>query len=111
MSALKQYKEVYLEAIKSLPEHKKIPQLELAEKATSGCANADVYLAAIVIRYWNIIEKLVYKDHGLYDEKEAYDWYMDSLLYILNDKPWTNPKASVYQDERAVEKMLNTCVK
>ena len=108
---LKDYKEVFLHSVTNLPEHKKIDQIELANKYNEGGPLKDAYLAAIVLRYWNIIEKLVYKDYGLYDPKEAYDWFMDALLYVLNDQPWNNPKSTVYNDPKALEKSLNTCVK
>lgn len=108
---LKTYKEVFQNAVTMIPDHKSLTQIELAEKYSEGGLLQDAYLAAIVLRYWNIIEKLVYKDYGLYDPKEAYDWFMDSLLYILRDQPWKDPKSSVYNDPRGVEKTLNTCVK
>lgn len=108
---LKEYKEVFQNAVSVLPEYKSLTQIELADKYNEGGQLKDAYLAAIVLRYWNIIEKLVYKDYGLYDPKEAYDWFMDALLYILRDQPWHDPKASVYNDPRGLEKTLNICVK
>lgn len=108
---LKDYREVYLHAVSVLPNYKKIDQIELANKFAEGGPLKDAYLAAIVLRYWNIIEKLVYKDYGLYDPKEAYDWFMDALLYILRDQPWKDEKSSVYNDPRGLEKTLNICVK
>lgn len=108
---LKEYKEIYLKAASALPNYKKIGQIELAENYRAGGPNKDAYLAALVLRYWNIIEKLVYKDYGLYDEKEAYDWYISSLIYAVNEEPWKDPKASIHNDPKAIEKLLNTCVK
>ena len=108
---LKDYREVYLHAVSVLPDHKKLSQIELAEKFNEGGPLKDAYLAAIVLRYWNIIKKLVYKDYGLYDPKEAYDWFMDALLYILRDQPWKDEKSSVYGDPKGLEKTLNICVK
>lgn len=108
---LKNSKEIYLNAAETIPNHKQISQIDLAEKYLEGGPKAEAYLAALVVRYWNIIEKQVYKDYGLYDEKEAYDWFINSLLYIIRDKPWQDEKSSVYNDPKAIEKMLNTCVK
>lgn len=108
---LKEYKEVFLQAVSSLPNYNKIDQIELADKYTGGGVLKDAYLAAIVLRYWNIIEKLVYKDYGLYDPKEAYDWFMDALLYVLSDQPWKREGSSVYNDPKGLEKSLNTCIK
>ncbi len=108
---LKEYKEVYLNAVSVLPGYKNLSQIELADKYAEGGPLKDAYLAAIVLRYWNIIEKLVYKDYGLYDPKEAYDWFMDALLYIMKDQPWKDPTSSVYGDPKGLEKTLNVCVK
>lgn len=108
---LKNFKEIYLNAAEAVPNYKELTQIELAEKYLEGGAYAESYLAALVVRYWNIIEKLVYKDYGLYDEKEAYDWFINSLLYIIRDKPWQDETSSVYKDPKAIERMLNTCVK
>lgn len=104
-------KEVYLSVASTLSNYKEIGQIELAEKYLEGGPNKDAYLAALVLRYWNIIDKMVYKDYGLYDEKEAYDWFMDSLLYALQDRPWRKEGSTVYNDSKAIERILNTCVK
>ena len=100
-----------MNAAEQIPNYKKISQIELAEKYLEGGPRAESYLAALIIRYWNIIEKMVYKDYGLYDEKEAYDWFINSLLYVINDKPWRDEKSSIYNDPKAIERALNTCVK
>ena len=57
------------------------------------------------------IAKESYKDYGLYDEKEAYDWFINSLLYTLEQKPWQDKNSSIYNDPKAIERALNTCVK
>lgn len=108
---LKELKEIYLNSAASIPKFREIDQIELAEKYLEGGPLKDAYLAAIVLRYWNIIEKLVYKDYGLYDEKEAYDWFIEALMYTLDAAPWKDEKSTVYKDPKAVEKILNTCVK
>lgn len=108
---LEEYKEVYLQSAESLPNYKDLNQIELAEGYILGGKNKDAYLSALILRYWNIPVKLACKDRGLYDPKEAYDWYINSLLYILKEKPWKNENSTVYNDPKAIEKMLNTCVK
>lgn len=108
---LKEIKQIYINAAETIPNYKEIPQVELAEKYLEGGVFAESYLAALVVRYWNVISKQIYKDHGVYDEKEAYDWFVNSLLYIIKEKPWQNESSSVYNDPKAIEKMLNTCVK
>lgn len=108
---LKEYKEIYVKSAELLPNYKTIPQVELAEKYLEGGPYSDCYLSALVLRYWNMISKLIYKDKGLYDEAEAYDWFINSLLYAIKERPWQNPESTVYNDPKAVEKILNTCLK
>lgn len=101
---------MFQQAVTVLPDHKKLSQIELAEGYLEQGPKSDAYLAALVLRYWNIIEKMLYKDYGLYDEKEAYDWFMDALLYTITACPWKDETSTVYNDPKAVEKVLNTCV-
>ena len=108
---LEEYRELYQAAAQSIPNYKDLSQIELAEGYAAGGPLSEAYLAALVLRYWNIPVKLANKDRGLYDPKEAYDWYINSLLYILRDKPWQDKNSSIYKDPKAIEKMLNTCVK
>lgn len=108
---MKEFKKIYLELAETVPDYKQISQVELAEKYLEGGPQAEACLAALVVRYWNIIEKQIYKDYGLYDEKEAYDWFINSLLYTLEQKPWQDKNSSIYNDPKAIERALNTCVK
>lgn len=107
---LKEVKEHYLSVAKQLPNYKKISQIELADKYNENCSQKDAYLAALILRYWNIIDKINYKDKGLYEEQLPYDWYVDAVIYALNSKAWHNPESTVYNDPKAVEKIINVCV-
>ena len=108
---LEEYRKIYQNSAENIPNYKKLTQMELVEGYLKGGIDAESYLSALILRYWNIPSKLVYKDKGLYDEKEAYDWYINSLLYVLNSKVWEDSTSSIYKDPRAIERMLNTCVK
>lgn len=102
---------MYASIAEVIPNYKNLSQIELAEGYEAGGPKAEGYLAALILRYWNIPVKLASKDYGLYDEKEAYDWYINSLLYALKSRPWADKDSSVYKDPKAIEKILNTCVK
>lgn len=108
---LEECREMYQHSAENLPNYKKLSQIELVEGYLSGGPNAEYYLSALILRYWNIPMKLINRDKGLYDEKEAYNWYINSLLYTLDSKAWKDKNSTVYNDPRAIEKMLNTCVK
>lgn len=107
---LSEYRKYYANIAERIPDYKKLTQLELADGYLRGGINADAYLAALIIRYWNIPVKLVAKDYGIYDEQTAYDWYINAVMYAVNSHPWTDEKSSIYNDPKAVERTLNTCV-
>ena len=107
---IKDYKNIYLNAVESIPEWKKLSQIELAEKYLEKGPNSEAYLSALILKFWSIIERTVYRDRGLFDELEAYDWFINALLYIIKDTPWKDPESSVYKDPKAIEKILNTCI-
>ena len=107
---LNEYKEVYKQSAELIPDWKSIPQLELAMKCAEGGPLYESYLSAMVLRFWHIIDRNLYRDKGLYPETEAYDWYINAIMVVVNSKPWDDPKSSVYKDPKAVEKILNTCV-
>lgn len=107
---LNEYKEIYKQSAELIPEWKNIPQLELAIKCSEGGPLYESYLSAMILKFWHIIDRNLYRDRGLYNETEAYDWYINAIMVVVNSKPWDNPESSVYRDPKAVEKIINTCV-
>lgn len=110
-SVLNEYKQIYLESVKTIPSWRKMSQMELVEKYLEGGPYSESYLAAEILKFWHIIDRTLYKDKGLYDEYEVYTWYISAILYAIKNKPWENPKSSLYQDKKAIEKILNVFVK
>lgn len=108
---LNEYKQIYQESVKVIPSWKKISQMDLINKYLENGLYADSYLSALILKFWHIIDRNLYKDKGLYDEHEVYTWYISAILYALKHKPWLNPKSSLYQDKKAIEKILNVFVK
>ena len=107
---LNEYKDIYKQSAELIPNWKKISQLELAKKCSKHDSLYQSYLSALILKFWHIIDRNLYRDKGLYDETEAYNWYINAILVVINSKPWDDPKSSVYNDPKAVEKILNTCV-
>lgn len=107
---LNEYKEIYKQAAELIPNWKEIPQLELAKKCAEHDSLYQSYLSALILKFWHIVDRNLYRDKGLYAETEAYDWYINAIMVVINSKPWDDPKSSVYNDPKAVEKILNTCV-
>ena len=96
-----------MECASRIPDWKKVPQMELAKLYEEDFENRDCYLSALVVRYWNILSKACYQNKGIFPEEEAYDWYIDSVLKVLEEKPWLNEDSTLYQDDKAFEKAVN----
>jgi hypothetical protein len=107
---LDEYKEIYKQSAALVPEWKTMSQVELAEKCSQKGPHYQNYLSALILKFWHIIDRNVCRDKGIYDELTAYDWYINAIMVVINYKVWKDPKSSVYNDAKAVEKMLNTCV-
>lgn len=84
-------------------------QIELGNLYATDSKNKDCYMAAIAVRYWNILSKSIYMNNNAFTEDDAYDWYIEALLYTLESQQWNNPESNLYKDPKAIEKMLNTC--
>lgn len=108
---LNDYKQNYIRSASKIPNWKSLSQIELADKYKEGGPLAESYLSAQIVKFWNIIDRTLYKDRGLYDESEAYDWYISAILYAMKHRPWENPESTIYQDPKAIEKILNMHVK
>ena len=107
---LDDYKQIYKNSASLIPNWKNIPQLELAKNCVESNPLYQSYLSALILKFWHIIDRNIYRDKGIYSEVEAYDWYINAIMVVINSKPWDDPKSSVYNDPKAVEKILNTCV-
>lgn len=104
---LNEYKEIYKLSAKEIPNYKKLSQMELINKYLEGGPLAENYLSALILRYWHIIDRTLLKDKGLYDATEAYDWYLNAIIYAIKNRPWEKESSSIYKDERSIEKILN----
>ena len=107
---LNEYKEIYQQAVEQIPNWKQLSQMDLANKYHEKGPLCECYLAAEILKFWHIIDRTLYKDKGLYDELEVYDWYISAIMFALDQRPWDDPNSSIYNDPKAVEKVLNTVV-
>lgn len=107
---LNEYKEIYQQSVKSIPGWKQLSQMELADKYHEKGPLCECYLSAEILKFWHIIDRTLYKDKGLYDELEVYDWYISAIMFALDTRPWDDPNSSIHNDPKAVEKVLNTVV-
>ena len=105
---LNNLKEIYLKQLEFLPNHRKLTQIELADGYLNDVKNKDAYLSALILRYWHILDRALYRDAGLYNPEEAYDWYTYSVVRAIKTAPWKDAQSSVFNDPKGVEKVLNT---
>lgn len=108
---LNEYKDNYIKSASKIPNWKQMEQLDLMNGYLAGGPLAESYLAALIVKFWNIIDRTLYRDKNLYDEAEAYDWYISAIMYAISHRPWENPTSTIYQDPKAIEKILNMHVK
>ena len=104
------YKKIYQKYAELIPNWKTMSQLELAKKCSEKGPEYESYLSALILKFWYIIDRNLYRDKGLYDETEAYDWYINAIMVVINSKPWDDPNSSVYNDKKGIERIINTCV-
>lgn len=108
---MKEHKEIFIQSASLLKDYKKIPQMDLVKGYDEDEDLRDSYYSAIVLRYWPIVDKMTYKDKGIYDYSEAFTWLIDGLMYMFKHRPWDNPNNSLYQDPKALERSINTFMK
>jgi len=46
------------------------------------------YLAAVIARYWNLINSYYARGRGAYDAETCYEWLIHCIQYAKDHKPW-----------------------
>lgn len=70
----------------------------------------DGYISAIMLTYWNKIIKYYYKCSMVATPEDIHSWLVIALTYALDNKPWENPKSSIYNDKNGPDKVINTAM-
>ncbi len=111
---LTELKRIYKEKSRQIDGIKQKDQIALANLYHDDPKNKEVYLSELVVRYWNIPSKAVYQNLNIFSEEDAYEWYIEAVLGVLEERPWTNTSSSLYKDPKAFEKAINVrffCIK
>lgn len=113
---LEEYREMY-RATASLigPEWKKLSRSELCnlylESVEKNDGRSDLYLSAIIYRFWNVANHNFYTQQlKSATEEDVYDWNIKGILYALEHHPWTDPESNLYGDVNGPEKAINVCI-
>ena len=64
-------------------------------------------IAAIVVKYWNKIESMYYKTKLVTTPEECHSWLIKGIMYALDKKPWEREDASIYNDPKGPDKVVN----
>lgn len=49
---------------------------------------SEAYLAAVIARYWNLINSYYNRGRGAYDAETCYEWLIHCIQYARDHKPW-----------------------
>lgn len=109
---LNEYKQLYAEAADSIPNWKKIDKNELfrtyCKLKDENSPLADSYLAAIVYKFWYMLTTNFYNQMvKIAPEEDAYNWLIDSVLYVAKHRPWEKEDNMLYNDPKGPEKAMS----
>lgn len=108
-----EYKQIYTECANLVEGWKKLSKSELANLYIQHKQEpiSDSYLAAILLKHWNLISHFYYKQ-GIKEasEEDCYDWLVEGITSALKDQAWNDPNNSLYNDEKGPEKAMMVCI-
>lgn len=111
---LNDLKKSYKEKSMQIDGLKRKSQIEIADLYHSDIENREIYLSELIVRYWNIPAKAVFQNNNIFSEEDAYEWYIEAVLGVLEERPWLNESSTLYNDPKAFEKAINVrffCIK
>lgn len=108
-------KRIYEESASLIPQWKTLGRSELCRRYVQakcdGSTLTDSYLSAIICSFWNLISHNYFSQQNpMATPEDCYEWVVDSILYCLDKKVWTDPHSPLYEDPNGPEKSINVCV-
>ena len=109
---LAEYKNMYKEFADNIPNWKKIDKNDLfrdyCKYSDEDDPRKDYYLAAVVYKFWYMLTTNYHNQLlKIASEEDAYNWLIDSVMYVAKHRPWDNPENSLYQDPKGPEKAMS----
>ena len=92
-----------------LPDWNKIDKNDLvrvASKLPNG-SEKDSYVAAIMLKYWNKLNKFYSKCKLVATQEDVHMWLTIAIMYAMENRPWENPESSIYLDKNGPDKVIN----
>lgn len=69
------------------------------------------YFAAILLKYWNLINSKRIRSCGYASYDDCYNWLVDSVYTALSERKWKDPSNKLYMDKRGPDKVINKLMK
>jgi hypothetical protein len=106
---LEEYKKIYREiADIAVPNWETINKNELIREAivNKNSESFDGYMSAIILKYWNKMCSYYYKCRLVITPEDAHAWVVQSILYAIENQPWTKEDSSIYNDKNGPDKVV-----
>ena len=65
------------------------------------------YISAIILRYWNKINKLYQRSKPAATLEDCYEWVIEAILYALKNRRWLDKDSTIYLDPTGPDKVIN----
>lgn len=110
---LDDYRKIYEELASNIPDYRTADRNDLVFRCAECEFNSPEYnqlLAAVIFRYWRLINKFYQQSKDIATEYDCYEWFINSITYTLNHASWKDPVSSIYKDPHAGDRMINQCM-
>lgn len=110
---LDEYRKAYLQSANNIPHWQQMNRNDLCRKykeleRNNASEDLDFYISAIVLNFWHILTKTYNKQPvKILSEEDCYECLIESILFVLSEEAWEDPKQSIYKDERGPERAIN----
>lgn len=116
---LDEYKQLYKECASQLGNLKSLDRNALCKyyvdnKDTMSELDKNVYLSAIIYKFWNLISFTYNKQENsnkILTQEDCYELLISSILYVLDKAVWNNEGSSIYGDKKGPEKAVAIRIK
>lgn len=113
MIDLKEIKDGFLKSASQIPNWKELDKKELAngylKYKDTNPALANSYISCLIVSYWNLLFSFQQScGTSAIDNAAAYNWLIDAIERLFKYKPWLDPTAKIYNDERVIDKAMYT---
>ena len=71
---------------------------------------SEAYLAAVIARYWNLINSYYAQGKGAYEAETCYEWLIHCIQYAKDHKPWAKG-GNLEGQKNAPDKCINIYMK